>query len=315
MKKRILTGTFILLITAIFVATRYYTPYAFDAFVGVLAVMGVIEVTRVLERRRNFTSPIIVACFPAIMYIALMLGIHYERDILSYLLYFLIIIIALFIINFLGTYLNSTGIQKEKDKYGVFESDSKYALKKSMNSAFVMIYPAMLFVCLFVINHFFELSFVDSLNLSDDSMVILFFIVFTFAVTMLTDTFALIVGMTIKGPKLCPTISPKKTISGAIGGLVFGTLGGILVYYLFTFNTIFAEAVVLFDFALWKFAIVAFVTSIIGQVGDIVASALKRSARVKDYGTLFPGHGGVMDRVDGLIFNALSVLICMFILI
>jgi CDP-diglyceride synthetase len=57
------------------------------------------------------------------------------------------------------------------------------------------------------------------------------------------------------------------------------------------------------------------VVSIIGQIGDIIASALKRSARVKDYGTIFPGHGGVMDRVDGLIFNAFAVLICMFILL
>ena len=55
--------------------------------------------------------------------------------------------------------------------------------------------------------------------------------------------------------------------------------------------------------------------SIIGQVGDIIASALKRSARVKDYGTIFPGHGGVMDRVDGLIFNGLILLVGMFILI
>lgn len=315
MKKRLITGIFILLITAIFVASRYYTPYAFDVFVGVMAVIGVVEVTRVLERRRSFTSPLIVACFPAIMYIAMMLGIHYQRDILSYVLYFVIIIIALWLINFLSTYLSTTGTQKEKDKYGVFESDSRYAFKKSMNSAFVMVYPAILFVCLFAINHFFEFAFVDSQTLADSDIVVLFFIVFTFAVTMMTDTFALLVGITLKGPKLCPTISPKKTISGAVGGLIFGILSGILVYYLFTFNTIFAEATVLFDFAIWKFAIVGFVTSIVGQIGDLIASALKRSARVKDYGTLFPGHGGVMDRVDGLIFNALCVLISMFILI
>lgn len=315
MKKRLLTGLFILLVTGIFLATRYYTPYAFDAFVGIMAVMGVIEVTRVLERRRSFSSPLIVACFPAIMYIAMMLGIHYERDVWAYILYFVIIMISLFIINFLSTYLSTNNTQKEKDRYGVFESDAKYAFKKSMNSSFVMVYPAMLFICLFAINHFFDFAFVDSLNIADTDIVVLFFLIFIFAVTMMTDTFALLVGMTLKGPKLCPTISPKKTISGAIGGLIFGTLSGILVYYLFTLNTIFSEAVLVLDFAIWKFAIIAFITSIVGQIGDLIASALKRSARVKDYGTLFPGHGGVMDRVDGLIFNSFCVLVAMFILI
>jgi phosphatidate cytidylyltransferase len=77
-----------------------------------------------------------------------------------------------------------------------------------------------------------------------------------------------------------------------------------LVYYLFATNTLFSEAIELFEWEAWKFLIVAGVTSIIGQIGDLIASALKRSARIKDYGTLFPGHGGVMDRVDGLMFNA-----------
>lgn len=315
MKKRLLTSVFILLVTAIFVASRYYTTYAFDVFVGVLAVMGCVEVTRVLERKRCFTNILFVGCFPAIMYIAMMLGIHYQIGVLSYILYFVVIMIALFLINFLFSYLCTGVTQKEKDKYGVFESDAKYSFKKSMNSAFVMIYPALLFVCLFAINHFFEFSFVDKLSVNNTDIVVLFFIIFIFVVTMMTDTFALVVGMTLKGPKLCPVISPNKTISGAIGGLVFGTLSGILVYYLFTLNTLFSEAAILFDFAIWKFALVAGITSIVGQCGDLIASALKRSARVKDYGTIFPGHGGVMDRVDGLIFNALCVLVSMFILI
>ena len=146
-------------------------------------------------------------------------------------------------------------------------------------------------------------------------MIFSFLLSFVFAVTMLTDTFALVVGMLCKGPKLCPLISPNKTISGAVGGFVFGSLGGLLVYYLFSLNTIFSEAITLFGLSWWKILIVAMITSIIGQIGDLIASALKRSARVKDYGTIFPGHGGVMDRVDGLIFNATTILICMIIIL
>jgi phosphatidate cytidylyltransferase len=132
---------------------------------------------------------------------------------------------------------------------------------------------------------------------------------------MITDSMALVVGMTFKGPKLCPLISPNKTISGAVGGLVFGSLGGLLTYYLFSLNSVFKGMISFLDINPLVFLLIGAIVSAIGQVGDIVASALKRSARVKDYGTIFPGHGGVMDRVDGLVFNALAVLVCMFILL
>ena len=78
---------------------------------------------------------------------------------------------------------------------------------------------------------------------------------------------------------------------------------------------LFKDAINLFNLEIWQFAIIGAITSIVGQAGDLVASALKRSARLKDYGTIFPGHGGVMDRVDGLIFNSAVVLICMFIVL
>lgn len=314
MKKRILTGSLILLVVAIFLITRVYTPYAFDVFAGLLAIMGCVEVARVLERKRMFTNIIFVGSFPAILYVAMQLGIILERDWMYFALYFIIVIFALFIINFLYTFLCSGITQKEKDKYGVFDKDSVYAVKKSMNSSFIMVYPALLFASLFVVNHFFDFAFAPVVAF-DTNIVVVFFLVFIFAVTMLTDTFALVVGMLCKGPKLCPLISPNKTISGAIGGFVFGSLGGLLVYYLFSLNNIFSEAIVLFDLNWWKILLVAGITSIIGQIGDLVASALKRSARVKDYGTIFPGHGGVMDRVDGLIFNSFVVLISMFILL
>jgi len=314
MKKRILTGALILAVVAIFLISRVYTTYAFDVFVGLLAIMGCVEVSRVLERKRMFTNIIFVGSFPAILYIAMSIGIINQRDWMYFVLYFIIIMVILFVINFLYTYLFSKNTQKEKDKYGVFDKDSVYAIKKSMNSSFVMVYPAILFVCLFVINHYFEFAFTTNAPF-DTSIIIVFYLVFLFTVTMLTDTFALVVGMLCKGPKLCPLISPNKTISGAIGGFVFGSLGGLLVYYLFSSNNIFSNAITLFGLDWWKIFIVAMITSIIGQIGDLVASALKRSARVKDYGTIFPGHGGVMDRVDGLIFNAVAILVSMFIMI
>ena len=220
----------------------------------------------------------------------------------------------MFLANFLFTYLCSSVTHKEKDKFGVYDSDAKYAFNKSMNSAFVMIYPAILFVCMLFINHYFDFAFV-TITIKYPNLLILFFVVLLFAITMITDSMALVVGTTFKGPKLCPTISPNKTISGAVGGFVFGTLGGVLVYYLFSLNIYINEMFMTTDIVWWKILIVSMIASIVCQIGDIIASKLKRSARVKDYGTIFPGHGGVMDRVDGLIFSALVILISMFVLI
>lgn len=316
MKKRVMTGAVITIVTAIFLATVRFTPYAFDMFIGVLAIMGCVEICRTMERKKQYTNIIFIGSFPAILYIAMSVGIINERPWYYFLLYFIVIILALFLINFLYTIVFAKQTVIEKNKYEITEkSNSEYAFEKCMNSTFVMIYPTLLFASFFVMNHFFDFSFVDASGLSDSNLIVIFFLVYTFAVTMITDSMAMITGSLIKGPKLCPLISPNKTISGAIGGLVFGATGGLITYFLFTLNSVFKEMMVFMDIAWWQIFIIGFVVSAIGQVGDIIASALKRSARVKDYGTIFPGHGGVMDRVDGLIFNAFAVLVCMFILI
>ena len=95
MKKRLLTGSIIVLVVTLFVVTRLFTPYAFDLFIGVLAVMGSLEVARVLERKRMFTSIPLIATFPALTYVAMSIGLHNNRPAVFYLLYFLVIIFVL----------------------------------------------------------------------------------------------------------------------------------------------------------------------------------------------------------------------------
>lgn len=315
MKKRIITGLIILIVEALFLATVRFTPYAFDLFIGVIAIMGCVEISRTMERKKQYTNIIFIGSFPAILYIAMSVGIINQRPWHYFALYFLVIIIALFVINFLYTIIFAKQTVVEKNKYNITDiSNSRYALDKCMNSTFVMIYPALLFACFFVITHFFDFSFIDATGLADSNLLVIFFLVLTFVVTIVTDSMAMVTGSMLKGPKLCPIISPNKTISGSIGGFVFGALSGMLTYYLFTLNTVFKDMMFFIDLSWWHFLIIGAVVSIVGQIGDIIASALKRSARVKDYGTIFPGHGGVMDRVDGLIFNAFVVLVSMFII-
>jgi len=114
-----------------------------------------------------------------------------------------------------------------------------------------------------------------------------------FAVVWATDIAAYFTGRTLGGPKLCPPISPKKTWSGFIGGVVAATVGGILVAWAGQrYGTT-------LPFSLTGIATLSIVASIASQVGDLGESALKRHCQVKDSSHLIPGHGGVMDRLDG----------------
>jgi phosphatidate cytidylyltransferase len=108
-----------------------------------------------------------------------------------------------------------------------------------------------------------------------------------------TDTGAFFTGRQIGGEKLAPEISPAKTRSGALGGLVVGTACGLIVWHLVT------------GAPWWIGLILCLVTSILGQAGDLAESALKRRFRIKDSGDIIPGHGGLMDRLDSVTFGVL----------
>lgn len=113
---------------------------------------------------------------------------------------------------------------------------------------------------------------------------------FIFAVVWGTDILAYFIGRAIGGPKLAPRISPGKTWSGAIGG----ALSGVAASAILTLG-VFSRV------SLWTMAL-AFLLSVSSQVGDLFESYIKRRFAVKDSSHLIPGHGGVMDRVDGLVF-------------
>jgi phosphatidate cytidylyltransferase len=110
-----------------------------------------------------------------------------------------------------------------------------------------------------------------------------------------TDTGAFFTGRIIGGEKLAPDISPGKTRSGAIGGFVFATILGTVLWVIFTESPI------------WIGVVMAGVASILGQLGDLAESAIKRRFRVKDSGDLIPGHGGLMDRLDSITFGVIFV--------
>lgn len=111
-----------------------------------------------------------------------------------------------------------------------------------------------------------------------------------------TDTFAYFAGVSMGKNKLCPKISPKKTIEGAIGGIIGSIIiSSIYGLYLNNYGNI--------SINLIHFVFLGIITSFISQLGDLTASMIKRNYNVKDFGNVFPGHGGVLDRFDSILFT------------
>lgn len=115
-------------------------------------------------------------------------------------------------------------------------------------------------------------------------------IVWTLAIVWATDIGAYFSGRTIGGPKIAPSISPSKTWAGLVGGMIAAAGIGVLNDDLFAL-----------DFQIWQAAALGALLAVVAQVGDFYESNLKRKAGMKDSGHLLPGHGGVMDRLDGLV--------------
>ena len=111
------------------------------------------------------------------------------------------------------------------------------------------------------------------------------------------DTCAYCVGMLIGKHKMAPKLSPKKSVEGGIGGILGAAL--IAVLYALAINH-WADAGV----SVTSFAVIGAVGGAISQIGDLAASAIKRNHNIKDYGKLIPGHGGILDRFDSIIFTA-----------
>ncbi|MDD2203145.1 MAG: phosphatidate cytidylyltransferase [Bacilli bacterium] len=123
-------------------------------------------------------------------------------------------------------------------------------------------------------------------------------VIYLFVITVMTDTWALIAGKLVGKYKLLESISPKKTWEGLIAGTIFGVLFGAVFYYITIDNNINVLTLILGTTLL----------SLIGQLGDLVFSSIKRLYNKKDFSNLMPGHGGILDRLDSFLFVALGYL-------
>ena len=122
-----------------------------------------------------------------------------------------------------------------------------------------------------------------------------FYVLFT---NFMSDAFAYYFGIRFGKHKLAPIISPKKTWEGAVAGVAMSAILGTTIFYFLPFG----------GFPLWVMFLISIVLGIGAIIGDLIFSSIKRYFGLKDFGVIFPGHGGILDRVDSLLFNLMAFL-------
>lgn len=161
------------------------------------------------------------------------------------------------------------------------------------------------FICSWFFSLFAVAGFTSLVLLADITDGTWHVMFFTFIAAWVTDSCALITGLLFGKHKLLPSVSPKKTIEGAIGGVVFCVVAFMLYAKLLE---------VIFDYQIKSYILIAvcgLICSLVAIIGDLLFSAVKRASGIKDFGRLMPGHGGVLDRFDSLV--SIAIVLLMFV--
>ena len=257
MGKRLITAAVLIAVSVLALWLRTFDNLWFAIYINLACVAVVYEMTHNLRAELPLPVRVILLLFSASTYVVFRFLGGFSALVLAAMLVFLVCFVVLVFLP---------GATRQ----GVSAA------------ALVLVYPILL------------LSVVYEINVRENG---LFYIVFLLAVSCLADSMAYFVGRLCKGPKLCPAVSPNKTISGAVGGLVGGILAAVCCYYFFL--NVFPDYPV---YPIWQLLIAGFVGAAFTEVGDLAESFLKRQLGIKDFSNLLPGHGGVLDRLDGMLF-------------
>ena len=261
MKKRILSAIVMILI---FVPLLLLGGKIFALFMTFLAVLGLYELIHIRESKKEF--PFLIKVFAYVMVVFFALS-HFDSIEFIYTMDYRVVAFMIFI--FLSPM--------------VFIHDYK---KYNLNDALFLICSVL----------FIGLSFNLVIICRNYDIM---YIIYLLLITTITDTFALFTGILVGKHKLCPKVSPKKTIEGLVGGTVFGTFVASCFYVTAINPTISLPFIV----------IVSAILSLVGELGDLVFSSIKRYYDKKDFSNLIPEHGGILDRFDSLIFVVLAFII------
>lgn len=309
--KRIAFGTLILVVLVGFFALRQIsnqTVFLFDILIGFLMIAGTFEIEGLFRKMDKPTYVIALGLFPVISFVLLImctfLGITF--------FWYLLMNVGMIILTFVITLLIGICAKKYTLNKMYYESDETsyvtFALKKSLNTILACLYPSFLLTFVFMTNHYSALTQVD---LGAD--IGLFGLVFLFATTIGADCLALVAGRAIPTKKISyEKLGPGKTWSGFVGGIL-GAIIASFVVYLVMVNCGFRSVFSAHNFTPFWCLFLGLFSGCANMLGDMFSSYMKRLAGIKDFSSLIPGHGGIMDRINGLVFNAVIVFVALLI--
>lgn len=272
MLKRTITA--VIGIAILVLACIYSHTIAFPILIGLMTLLGVYEMLGCVGMRKNFIVCLCLYVMSAIVVVLTQTIQSHSLYIAAYSSFLFCIMLILFTV-------------------AVF-SEGKIPVDK-VCIAFT--------TCAYIITGFISIIQLRYLESKDGANVGSTIYLLVFIAPWVTDTFAYFCGRLFGRHKLIPSVSPKKTIEGSIGGIIFCILGCVLYRYIL--------GVLNYDNlpTYWIFAVLGLVISIVSQIGDLIFSLIKRRYGIKDYGVIFPGHGGVLDRFDSVIATAPLILI------
>ncbi|MGI6213448.1 MAG: phosphatidate cytidylyltransferase [Christensenellales bacterium] len=269
MKSKIIMGAIMFAILLGLIALSKYAPYVLDITILLLCVFGTREIYLAIKRAGHKPIP-----FPLILIMLLAYPMMYFFSIDG------LIITLLF--TFLVTFL-----------WYVF--DNKRNFSDFMTTLFLAYYPCLMFIVILFLN--MEYGILP--------------IMLAVGGAVGCDIFAYFGGSIIKGPKIFPKLSPKKTYAGSIIGLFGGAFGSWVMYKIFEAGNFPSNIIFRFDMLFnnpsMTYTLLGFCCAVFAELGDLGASKIKREVGIKDYSTALRSHGGVMDRLDSILFSMIFI--------
>ena len=315
MKQRFITGATLVAVLVLVLLARQLSTYIFDAFMLLVVMYASYETSRLFAKMGVYNNKYFAIAYPLFAYGIFILCLNLEMR--WYMLIF--IELALIIVFMMAQWFLSLAMYKST-KNEIATRNLKlrveaFSIYKAVQTFYIYLYPAILMLFFVLINDISIMTNYFTLTANSLFLVSTFGLILTFIIPMFTDTFAYLTGSLFKGKKLCPKISPNKTISGAVGGVLWGAVSAVVLYLIFNAFEAYNEVFTQLGFQFWHFIIVGLVVSFVCELGDLFESYLKRKANVKDSGDILPGHGGILDRMDSHIVCAPLIFIFLLIML
>lgn len=283
MKLRLMTGmVYVSVLIAFFLLKIFVHELFFDVLVYAFALIGTYEMTRALKDKLTKTETVMLYIFSALCIPLCVVGEIYRRGLHVAAVCYVVLGISLLTLL-------------------VFRHEET-SLESLGSSLFAAFYPNVLLIMLVLANNFMPTELMTEYGLNSDLLIL-----FVFVLSPIADSFAYLFGRFLRGKfpkKLAPTLSPNKTVIGFIGGLLGGVVGALAMY--FVYNAL-AGSFALAYVWLPVYLVIGLLVSATTAFGDLVESCIKRKVGLKDMGKLLPGHGGILDRIDGTMFATVAV--------